>query len=692
MALANVAWVLASQGKRVLVIDWDLEAPGQHRYFKPFLIDPDLTDTPGLIDFVWDFSTTVLTDENTTPAKDTAWIDAAADLSDYMVRLNWPLASDPPFTGHIDFVPSGRQGTIYAERVNAFNWDDFYQRLGGGALLDAVRHQIKQDYDYILIDSRTGVSDTAGICTVHLPDALVVLFTLNNQSIYGAVAVAESVQAQRKPAEDADAKAQPPFPIYPVPTRIDNSEKEKLEARLNLARAQAGPFLGFLDESAQQRYWREIEFPYVPFYSYEEVLAVFGDDPSRSKTLLGAVEFLTSQLTNGQVRQLNPFGWQDREALQRIYAGEPPLPQAEETILSKPTEPIDLGQTGTWKTNTHTGPLGNNTIREQDYSLPSKSQWWSWLSSTYGILAISILMGLLYTAYSTWTADDPGSTLTPEVMRQGLFDAKTPDSLRLVYLHTLYTNGERDFKALDLTALDLRNLTLTGIDLQSAKLDGANLAGAVLDSANLSGTTLGGTRFVSTNLRWAQFNGATVDTTTSFEGANLYAARNLTERQVADARTNAVTILQDSSNGPFTWMNDLDLSAGNTDTQYPDAPLGWIWIGDYDAKQERWSRIQLQLSTGETVTAPPRLLKVGVPYQVTANVSIRAGQPANDRDYFRGQDKIGVALRGTTVLLQAPPVAIDREYAVQYWARVRADTTPRRPTELQQQQTLSLLR
>jgi len=28
MALANIAWILASNGKRVLIIDWDLEAPG----------------------------------------------------------------------------------------------------------------------------------------------------------------------------------------------------------------------------------------------------------------------------------------------------------------------------------------------------------------------------------------------------------------------------------------------------------------------------------------------------------------------------------------------------------------------------------------------------------------------------------------------------------------------------------------
>src|SRR5271166_3529084 len=52
MALTNVAWMLALNGERVLAIDWDLEAPGLHRYFRPFLKDKELTGTEGLLDFV----------------------------------------------------------------------------------------------------------------------------------------------------------------------------------------------------------------------------------------------------------------------------------------------------------------------------------------------------------------------------------------------------------------------------------------------------------------------------------------------------------------------------------------------------------------------------------------------------------------------------------------------------------------
>ncbi len=55
MALANVCWILAANGKRVLAMDWDLEAPGLHRFFHPFL-DPGVLDaTTGVIDMIGDY-------------------------------------------------------------------------------------------------------------------------------------------------------------------------------------------------------------------------------------------------------------------------------------------------------------------------------------------------------------------------------------------------------------------------------------------------------------------------------------------------------------------------------------------------------------------------------------------------------------------------------------------------------------
>src|ERR1022692_3235639 len=42
MAVANVAWILAGAGKKVLVVDWSTESPALHGYLAPFLIDDAL--------------------------------------------------------------------------------------------------------------------------------------------------------------------------------------------------------------------------------------------------------------------------------------------------------------------------------------------------------------------------------------------------------------------------------------------------------------------------------------------------------------------------------------------------------------------------------------------------------------------------------------------------------------------------
>ena len=70
MALADVAWILASNGKRVLVVDWDLEAPGLHRYFRPLLPDKELAKSEGVLDMFWRFSVAAL---DSASGDDTEW-------------------------------------------------------------------------------------------------------------------------------------------------------------------------------------------------------------------------------------------------------------------------------------------------------------------------------------------------------------------------------------------------------------------------------------------------------------------------------------------------------------------------------------------------------------------------------------------------------------------------------------------
>jgi cellulose biosynthesis protein BcsQ len=300
MALANVAWILASQGKQVLVVDWDLEAPGLHRYFHPFLIDPNLTSTDGLIDFVWDFALESVTPKGDSPRTSGAdRLIAAADLAPYTVGLDYDFGD-----GCLDFIPAGRQGSTYSSRVNSFNWENFYSRLGGGILLEEVRKRLKRDYDYILLDSRTGVSDTSGICTVQMPDQLVVCFTCNNQSITGSAAVVESILEQR---EGAGRKGEELLQVFPVLMRVDLAEKDKLDASRSFCRKTFSEFPNHLEGRRREQYWRKSEVLYHSYYAYEEILAVFGDSAESDKTLLSDMETLTGHLTDQAITGLAPI-------------------------------------------------------------------------------------------------------------------------------------------------------------------------------------------------------------------------------------------------------------------------------------------------------------------------------------------------------------------------------------------------
>ena len=290
MAVANVAWILASNGKRVLVLDWDLESPGLLRYFHPFLVDKALRTSAGVIDLVWDFSSAAME----TAHDDADWLAECAEVERYAVSLDWDFPGD----GTVDFVPAGRQNAAYSGRVSEMDWDTLYRRQGGSEFFAALRDNMRRNYDYVLIDSRTGLSDTASICSMALPDTVVNCFTMNGQSIEGAADAATSIRRG----------ASRPIRIVPVPMRIEDAELGKLEAGRDLVHRVFAPFLDHLDGPARDLFWGEIEVPYKPFYAYEEILATIGDRPLQADSLLASYERLVGVLTGEAVTRLVPIG------------------------------------------------------------------------------------------------------------------------------------------------------------------------------------------------------------------------------------------------------------------------------------------------------------------------------------------------------------------------------------------------
>ena len=311
MALANVAWILAANGKRVLVADWDLESPGLHRFFRPF-IDPLAYDTAGgIVELVRRYEQATMVDA----PRPEDWHREFASADRHAFTLSWRHF---PSGGRLDFLPAGNQNQDYARSVYERDWDEFYTRYGGGQLFDALREDMKAKYDYALLDSRTGWSDVAGICTVHMPDILVDCFTFSEQGIDGAATVAAGVARQ---------KGRRPIRILPVPMRVDLAEKKRADAGRLAARQRFTGLPSGMTPAEREAYWSTVEVPYQPFYAYEETLATFGDRPGSRTSMLAAYETLVGYLTDGEVQSLPPMEESLRESTAARFVRPTVLPE-----------------------------------------------------------------------------------------------------------------------------------------------------------------------------------------------------------------------------------------------------------------------------------------------------------------------------------------------------------------------------
>jgi len=479
MLLAHLAWVLAERGRRVLVVDWDLEAPGLREYFQPRrssrlsqsaatrVVAPDATGVLGLVD---DYKARIgyayerlasesrstliddLTDELTQGAAEAVLetlpssgdppggalgprlreqltrhveqtIDAVPDsvfagargpgmngperaktliiqqLNEGISRITRDLASgratspaaarraavtaavsaeireavtrtydeiiltaeadssDPDrrydsrileqavievlgklgrsFRGYtetvvgqysdisqnIDFMPAGPWNVGYAELAASVDWAYFLRHLGGIELMGRVRDWMKRAYDYVLIDSRTGISDTWGICTKLLPDLVVVCFSTNDQNILNAADITKSIiyggDSDAAPNEFGESSAEPtsgraekpPARILAVPSRVNLSNNVAARKARVVYEEEFFNLVDFGGLSPRE-YWDGVCVPYEPAYSYVETPPLFAR--SDGDRVLKAVEFIASRITGGEVRFTpDPATWNE---------------------------------------------------------------------------------------------------------------------------------------------------------------------------------------------------------------------------------------------------------------------------------------------------------------------------------------------------------------------------------------------
>ena len=262
MALVNIACLMAKQGKKILLIDWDLEAPGLHSYFPSVQ-----NETLGLVDIITDVKMFLQNnneekDEEHQNNKEEYEIFLEKNLTKYIsksVKINKSIFK-------VDIIKAGKFNEEYVSKLEAINWMEFYKKEP--VFFRTFAHFLEERYDYILIDSRTGLADTSGICTMLMPQILVLVFSLNHQNLNGVIDVARQSIEYRYGSFDYRN-----LTVLPLPSRLDNENPDELAKWIKNYKERFESLfkeLYLLDDCSLDNYFNISKIPYKPSQAYGE--------------------------------------------------------------------------------------------------------------------------------------------------------------------------------------------------------------------------------------------------------------------------------------------------------------------------------------------------------------------------------------------------------------------------------------
>lgn len=208
LLLANAARFLALLGHRVVALDFDLEAPGLH--FKLNISPPgkrtaDAIPKVGVVDYLL-----AAAQAARPPGK----------LADYVVSVPLPKGTK----GSLHLMPAGSAPTgEYWRALTALLRQDLFTDPEGSGIAACLelKARIEDELraDFLLIDSRTGVTELAGVTTTVLADKVVCLMLANRESQSGARAVLRSL------GRAARLAGQAPIEAIPVLSRVPETDE-----------------------------------------------------------------------------------------------------------------------------------------------------------------------------------------------------------------------------------------------------------------------------------------------------------------------------------------------------------------------------------------------------------------------------------------------------------------------------------
>ncbi|MBN2617366.1 MAG: AAA family ATPase [Spirochaetales bacterium] len=195
---------LARKGKKIVLIDFDLEAPGIASIFSTS--NTDYYSNKGILDLFIDLSVNKVKQ------------DSNINLIDYYFSITAPDIIGTNGGELIIFPAASTSLTEPNNYIDKLSKVDLKynenKKYLPDHLFDSINEEIKPDF--ILVDSRTGINEIAGVLLTRYSSKIFLLFYGNQQNMFGLEAIIDIID-----------KTKTPYVLINSPTPIQDTDKEE---------------------------------------------------------------------------------------------------------------------------------------------------------------------------------------------------------------------------------------------------------------------------------------------------------------------------------------------------------------------------------------------------------------------------------------------------------------------------------
>ncbi|MCY2964797.1 MAG: hypothetical protein NT069_14365 [Planctomycetota bacterium] len=184
LAVANASRYLARFGFHVVALDLDLEAPGLHYKFSQDPSGSPISVRTGVVDWLHE-----ILEEGKYPA-------------DGLRSFCCEVPQVEQQSGSITLIPAGCVDSAdYWPKLGSLDWHSLFytDESPGVAAFMELKQTIENELrpDFLIIDSRTGVTEMGGVAATILADAVIALVLRSRENLDGSRAVLRSLVKTR---------------------------------------------------------------------------------------------------------------------------------------------------------------------------------------------------------------------------------------------------------------------------------------------------------------------------------------------------------------------------------------------------------------------------------------------------------------------------------------------------------------